>query len=154
MKVRVSGAYSLFVVLFLCLLEGVYGATNIVYCLDLYTVTNPLTYCSQTFTDSRVYPGSRGYAGLNDDATFLTSTWTKNFVSIETSLEIISTNVHIAVYGSVSCLAKVMWCASTPTLFYATVTHFTIFAPSAGVATVTSVQTITERDTVGGMDVS
>lgn len=142
-------AHSFISLIILALLKGVRGATAIVYCESPYSVANPFSYCGESVTATNVFPGTDGYAAMNDDAIISTSIWTSGYISIHSSLEIISTSVYQAAYvGGVTCSAKLMLCHPTKTLFYATISHFTVFAPTGDIATLTDVMESTVTATV------
>lgn len=146
---KITSRFAFLSVFLLLSLKGVYAATDIVYCESPYVVANDISYCGQSVTTTNVFPGTNGYAAMNDNAIITTSTWTNNYMSMDSSFETISTSVYPAVYiGGVTCLAKIMFCAKTQKLFYATITHFTVYAPEGNIATITNLAETTVTATV------
>lgn len=111
------------------------------------TVDRVVSFCGQTRT-GLVFPNTFGYAALNDAAVIVTSYWDNNYVSIHTSQQTTSTLVHHAAwFTGDGCAAAVMYCVNTKELFSATITHFTVYAPSGNIETLISAVTSTVTTT-------
>lgn len=139
----------LWISVLLILVREAFGATAIVYCEEPVTNDLPVSFCGGSITASYL-PNSLGYAALNDDAIVVTSIWTSSYISIHTSQQTTSTNVRQAVvFAGANCPnARVAWCNTSKSLFSATITHYTIYAPTGDIATQISRITVTNSATV------
>lgn len=131
--------------IFFFLVGEAMGVTSVVYCEN--PITNDLTvsFCGTLFKTKLYFPGSLGYAGLNDGANIVTSIWNSPYISVYTSKETTSTSVRKALLlsGGDCPNARLGICEATFSLFSATITHFTVYAPTGDVATQVSKTTVT-----------
>lgn len=144
--------YQLFILSFFALLRGVISAdsdNNLVYCQVPISVTKEVSFCNGVYTLS-VFPNSLGFASFPDSAQVTTSIWDNNYVSVSVSTETISTLVHqaLGIPTGGLCTAQMVACNPTLKLFTAYVTYYTIFAPSDGLTTLYSGNTVTDTVTV------
>lgn len=130
------------------------GATSIVYCETPIVTDRVVSFCGESKT-GKVFPNTLGYAALNDAAMIVTSYWDNQYISVYTSHQTTSTWVyHAAWFTGNGCGVAVLYCADSMELFSATITYFTVYAPTGNIATVnnevTTTVTTTETTTLLG----
>lgn len=122
--------------LFFVFFKNAYAASGLVFCQQPVTVDRVVSFCGGSRTAS-VFPNIMGYATVNDDAQVTKVSWASKYVSVHTSLQLISTRGHIAaLFAGPNCgQAMIAFCEPTLTLFTGTVTHYTVYAPAGDIAT-------------------
>lgn len=90
----------------------------------------------------------RGYAAIGDDSHLVTSLWNSPFISVTSTTSVISTAGRIAVMLNLGDCPQVAACAGTTRDFLATDTYYTVYAPSAGITTITAPVTVVQTSSI------
>lgn len=122
--------------------------TGIVYCETPVTQGALVSYCGASQTYS-YFPNSLGFAALDDGAGVEVSEWDSLYVSVAMTLLTLTTSVRpVLLLGGTGCAQMLGVCESTLSPYSATISQYTIYAPTGGVTTEIQHVTVTNTTTV------